>query len=79
MPPSANHWMPDATVKMVGVGEERSTAATPPVTRPVVPGRQLAERNHAILNNFRKRSEHGIEDFGHNGLAILRFNSRTEI
>ena len=40
--PSVNHWMPDATVKRVGVGEERRTAATPPVRRPVVPGRRLA-------------------------------------
>ena len=41
--PSVNHWMPDARLKRVGVGEERITAATPPVKRPVVPGRRLAE------------------------------------
>ena len=46
--PSVNHWMPDARLKRVGVGEERMTAATPPVRRPVVPGRRLAEENETI-------------------------------
>ena len=37
MLPSAKHWMPDAMVNRVGVGEARRTADTPPVRRPVVP------------------------------------------
>ena len=71
MLPSVNHCMPDATVKRAGVGEERRTAATPPVRRPVVPGRRLAERNRTLLNSFCELSE--------NGLGHIWFNSKMEI
>ena len=62
VPPSANHWIPDAAVKRAGVGEDRRTAATPPVRRPVVPGRRLAKGNHTPLNSLlqTKRERAGI-------------------
>ena len=66
-------------MKRVGVGEERRTAATPPVRRPVVPEGRLAEGNHASLNGLCELGEGGLKYIGHNGLAILRFNSRMEI
>ena len=40
--PRANHWMPDATVKSVGVGEARRTDDMPPVRRPVVPRKRVS-------------------------------------
>ena len=71
--------MPDATVKRVGVGEERRTAATPPVKRPVVPGGRLAGGDHTSLNRLCELSESGLEHIGLNGLAMLRLNSTIEI
>lgn len=66
-------------MKRAGVGEERRTADTPPVRRPVVPGGLLAEGNHTSLNSLCQLSESGLEYIDHNWLAILRFNSRMEI
>lgn len=79
MLPSVNHWIPDATVKRAGVGEERMTAAIPPVRRPVVPGRRSADENDNVFHSFWEADEDELEHISRHWLETLHFTTRIEI